>query len=145
MIHFPIFFRVASQPMGQSYDSPSTSKVTMKDILGEGLHDATTSFNPKWDLRISESPHRSCHLSLGELQGGKFCVESKFKTCKLEQYFWYNSKSGLYSQTGPSCQWHKWCGIMLSSIETIYNIEGIDLSSPNQIWLPSPQAGQVHP
>ena len=32
MIHLPIFFRVASLALGQSYDCPSASEVTLKDM-----------------------------------------------------------------------------------------------------------------
>ena len=51
-ICFTIFFRVASQALGQSYDCPSASEVTLKDM---GNHDQclnTTNHGHMWNMCI---------------------------------------------------------------------------------------------
>ena len=43
-MHLPIFFRVTSPAPGQSYDCPSASEVTMKDMGKIDFYPATTNW-----------------------------------------------------------------------------------------------------
>ena len=47
--HLPISFRVASQALGQSYDCPSASEITLNDM---GLHEAAPNHNKEQSMCI---------------------------------------------------------------------------------------------
>ena len=52
-MHYPISFRVTSLALGQSYDCPSASEVTLKDAGKIGQNLMTTKQNIVWVLAIT--------------------------------------------------------------------------------------------
>ena len=52
MIYLLIFFRVASLALGQSYDCPSASEATLKDMTKLAQYPTTTKHNQAWTMYI---------------------------------------------------------------------------------------------
>ena len=69
VVHLPIFFRVSSLALGQSYDCPSASEVTLKNMGKTGQHLTTTEHNKTdimWHICLEASVVKSrkfCHWS----------------------------------------------------------------------------------
>ena len=52
MIHLPISFRVTSLPLGQSYDCPSASEVTLKDLSKIDRYQTPAKRKKAWNMYI---------------------------------------------------------------------------------------------
>ena len=60
----PISFSVTSLALGQSYDCPSASEVTLKDMGQASQYLSTTKHNKAWTLSIFLGRH--CNYTLGQ-------------------------------------------------------------------------------